>query len=162
MKKVIMLMVVLFTTVGAYAQFEKGKWYANASLTGLGLSHSKYEGTKFGFSMNGGAFVADNVAILLNFKGNYVEHGMDATTIGAQGRYYFASCGVYGGLGMSYKYLSGAGEKENLYCLTPELGYAFFLGKNITVEPTIYYDLSFKDISHYSELGFKIGFGFYF
>ena len=69
MKKVIMLMVVLFTTVGiAYAQFEKGKWYANASLTGLGLSHSKYEGTKFGFSMNGGAFVADNVAILLNFQ----------------------------------------------------------------------------------------------
>ena len=47
MKKVIMLMVVLFTTVGAYAQFEKGKWYANASLTGLGLSHSKYEGTQF-------------------------------------------------------------------------------------------------------------------
>ena len=118
MKKVIMLMVVLFTTVGAYAQFEKGKWYANASLTGLGLSHSKYEGTKFGFSMNGGAFVADNVAILLNFKGNYVEHGMDATTIGAQSRYYFASCGVYGGLGMSYKYLSGASEKENIYCRT--------------------------------------------
>lgn len=112
MKKVIMLMVVLFTTVGAYAQFEKGKWYANASLTGLGLSHSKYEGTKFGFSMNGGAFVADNVAILLNFKGNYVEHGMDATTVGAQGRYYFASCGVYGGLGMSYKYLSGPVKKK--------------------------------------------------
>ena len=47
-----------------------------------------------------------NVAVLLNFKGNYVEHGMDETSIGAQGRYYFSSCGIYGGLGMAYKHLS--------------------------------------------------------
>ena len=42
------------------------------------LSHSKNEGTNFGFALTGGAFVADNVAVLLNFKGNYVEqHGQD-------------------------------------------------------------------------------------
>lgn len=58
-------------------------------LTGLDLSHSKNEGTNFGFALTGGAFVADNVAVLLNFKGNYIEHGMDETSIGAQGRYYF-------------------------------------------------------------------------
>lgn len=162
MKKIAMLLVVLFTTMGAYAQFEKGTWYTNASVTGLGLSHSKYEGTKFGFNLNGGAFVADNFSVLLSFKGKYVENGIDETGIGAQGRYYFSSCGVYGGLGFSYKYLSGGGVKEHLYCMTPEVGYAFFLGKNITVEPAIYYDLSFKDISDYSELGFKIGLGFYF
>ena len=32
--------------------------------------------SNFGFALTGGAFVADNVAVLLNFKGNYVEHGM--------------------------------------------------------------------------------------
>ena len=73
-----------------------------------------------------------------------MEHGTDETSIGAQGRYYLSSCGVYGGLGMA------------------EVGYAFFLGRNLTVEPAVYYDLSFNHTSEYSKLGFKIGFGLYF
>lgn len=163
MKKILASLVLLVvTTLGAYAQFEKDVWYMNASLTGLDLSHSKHQGTNFGFSLSGGAFVADNVAVLLNFKGEYVEHGMDETSIGAQGRYYFSSCGVYGGLGMAYKHLSGEGFKKNLVCLTPEVGYAFFLGRNVTIEPAVYYDLSFSDTSEFSKLGFKIGFGIYF
>jgi hypothetical protein len=101
MKKILVsLMLLVMTALSAHAQFEKEVWYVNASLTGLDLSHSKNEGTNFGFALTGGAFVADNVAVLLNFKGNYVEHGMDETSIGAQGRYYFSSCGIYGGLRM--------------------------------------------------------------
>ena len=157
------LLLVLATTVSSNAQFEKNKWYVNASLTGLNLSHSKSEGTNFGFAMAGGAFVADNLAILLNFKGQYVEHGFDETSVGAQGRYYFASCGVYGGLGMTYKHLTSSGNfKKNLVCFTPEVGYAFFLGRNLTVEPAVYYDISLDETSEYSKLGFKIGFGLYF
>ena len=157
------LLLVLATTVSANAQFEKNKWYVNASLTGLNLSHSKSEGTNFGFAMAGGAFVADNLAILLNFKGQYVEHGFDETSVGAQGRYYFASCGVYGGLGMTYKPLAAGGNfKKDLECFTPELGYTFFLGRNLTIEPAVYYDISLDETSEYSKLGFKIGFGLYF
>lgn len=157
------LLLVLATTVSANAQFEKNKWYVNASLTGLNLSHSKSEGTNFGFAMAGGAFVADNLAILLNFKGQYVEHGFDETSVGAQGRYYFASCGVYGGLGMTYKHLTSSGNfKKNLVCFTPEVGYAFFLGRNLAIEPAVYYDISLDETSEYSKLGFKIGFGLYF
>ena len=157
------LLLVLATTVSANAQFEKNKWYVNASLTGLNLSHSKSEGTNFGFAMAGGAFVADNLAILLNFKGQYVEHGFDETSVGAQGRYYFASCGVYGGLGMTYKHLTSSGNfKKNVVCFTPEVGYAFFLGRNLTIEPAVYYDISLDETSEYSKLGFKIGFGLYF
>ena len=74
MKKFLVSLVMLVvTTLGAHAQFEKDVWYVNASLTGLDLSHSKYEGTNFGFTLGGGAFVADNFAVLLNFKGQYVE-----------------------------------------------------------------------------------------
>lgn len=76
--------------------------------------------------------------------------------------YYLSSCGVYGGLGMAYKHLSSGDYKKNLVCLTPEVGYAFFLGRNLTVEPAVYYDLSFNHTSEYSKLGFKIGFGLYF
>lgn len=82
MKKILVsLMLLVMTALSAHAQFEKEVWYVNASLTGLDLSHSKNEGTNFGFALTGGAFVADNVAVLLNFKGNYIEHGMDETSI---------------------------------------------------------------------------------
>ena len=65
MKKFLVSLVMLVvTTLGAHAQFEKDVWYVNASLTGLDLSHSKYEGTNFGFTLGGGAFVADNFAVL--------------------------------------------------------------------------------------------------
>ena len=52
--------------------------------------------------------------------------------------------------------------RKHLVCLTPEVGYAFFLGRNLTVEPAVYYDLSLDETSQYSKLGFKIGFGLYF
>lgn len=156
-------MLLVMTALSAHAQFEKDVWYVNASLTGLDLSHSKNEGTNFGFALTGGAFVADNVAVLLNFKGNYVEHGMDETSIGAQGRYYFSSCGIYGGLGMAYKHLSCVGfKKESGLFDTGSRICFFFLGRNVTIEPSVYYDLSFSDTSEFSKLGFKIGFGVYF
>ena len=89
MKKILVsLMLLVMTALSAHAQFEKDVWYVNASLTGLDLSHSKNEGTNFGFALTGGAFVADNVAVLLNFKGNYVEHGMDETSIGTHSQIY--------------------------------------------------------------------------
>ena len=154
---------VIFTFVAIYTVDHWGRrTLMLIGSTGLDLSHSKYEGTNFGFTLGGGAFVADNFAVLLNFKGQYVEHGTDETSIGAQGRYYLSSCGVYGGLGMAYKHLSSGDYKKNLVCLTPEVGYAFFLGRNLTVEPAVYYDLSFNHTSEYSKLGFKIGFGLYF
>lgn len=161
-KKIVFALLLLVSCLQANAQFEKGKWYLNTSLTGLDLSHSKYEGTNFGFSVGGGTFISDNLAILLNFKGEYVENGIDETSFGAAVRYYFSNCGVYCGAGCAYKHLADGGAREDLFCLTPEVGYAFFLNRTVTIEPAVYYDLSFKHTADYSKLGFKIGFGFYF
>lgn len=155
------LMLTVCFALSAHAQFEKSGWYLNASLTGLDLTHSDYEETKFGLALTGGAFVADDVAILVSFRGQYVENGLDETAVGAQGRYYFSSCGVYGALGLNYKHLSGGGYKKDLVCLTPEVGYAFFLGRNVALEPAIYYDLSLDD-SDFNKFGLKVGFGVYF
>lgn len=162
-KKFLLAFILLIGCFSAaHAQFERGKWYLNTSLTGLDLSHSKYEGTNFGFQVATGAFVLDNLSVLVNFKGEYVENGMDETSVGAGARYYLSNCGVYGGLGLAYKHLSNGVSRKDLVCLTPEIGYAFFLNGTITVEPAVYYDLSFSNCSEYSKLGFKIGFGFYF
>lgn len=47
------------------------------------------------------------------------------------------------------------------FALGAEAGYAFFLTRTVTIEPAVYYDLSFKD-SDWSKFGLKVGFGFYF
>lgn len=41
MKKLMWMVCLLVVSVTAQAQFEKGKWIVNPSVTGLGLSYSK-------------------------------------------------------------------------------------------------------------------------
>jgi hypothetical protein len=53
------------------------------------------------------------------------------------------------------------GVEEDDYAFGVEAGYAYFLSKTVTIEPAVYYDMSFKD-GDYSKIGLKIGFGFYF
>ena len=67
------------------------------------------------------------------------------------------------GIGMEYKtidYFDG-GDKH-ITCFTPEIGYAFFLNKTVTIEPVIYYNYSLTKPSDYSKFGVKVGLGFYF
>ena len=65
MKKLMWIVCLLVVSVTAQAQFEKGKWIVNPSVTGLGLSYSKSEKTQFGLQAQGGAFLVDNVALML-------------------------------------------------------------------------------------------------
>ena len=81
-RKFLLTFILLISCLNvAHAQFEEGIWYLNTSLTGLDLSHIKYEGTNFGFQVATGTFVLDNLSILVNFKGEYVENGMDETSV---------------------------------------------------------------------------------
>ena len=49
MKKLALLVCLLVATVAAKAQFEKGKWILNPSISGLGLSHiTETDKTSFG------------------------------------------------------------------------------------------------------------------
>ena len=65
--------------------------------------------------------------------------------------------GIYVDVGGKYAHTSGFDD------FRPEVnaGYAFFLNKNITVEPEAYYEHSFKD-SDYSGFGVRIGLSIYF
>ncbi len=42
-----------------------------------------------------------------------------------------------------------------------EVGYSYFVSKQVTIEPAIYYDQSFKKHTDYSTIGFKVGIGIY-
>ena len=69
------IVCLLVVSVTAQAQFEKGKWIVNPSVTGLGLSYSKSEKTQFGLQAQGGAFLVDNVAqtAVINRAGTNVK-----------------------------------------------------------------------------------------
>lgn len=161
MKKLIISFCVLLASLGAHAQFEKGKWIINPSITGLSLSHSNLEKTEFGIHSRVGAFVVDNVAVMVSLGAEWADLG-DFYTVGAGGRYYFDKIGIYAGCDiqlerMKIKY----SDSRTNVALTPEVGYAFFISRTVTIEPAVYYNLSLKD-SDYSKYGLKIGFGLYF
>lgn len=161
MKKLIFISCLLFAAMNAQAQFEQGTWFVNPSVTGLELSHSSFEDTTFGFEAHVGSFIIDNVAVLVNLGANWTEN-LDKYTLGVGGRYYFDKTGIYAGGGLKFNRMVPKGGKNiNDFALGLEAGYAFFLSKTVTLEPGIFYDLSFKD-SDYSKLGLKVGFGFYF
>jgi len=161
MKKLMFISCLLLASLGAQAQFEKGKWFVNPSLTGLELSHSSFEDFSFGFEAKGGAFLMDNVALMVNLGAEWTEN-IDWYTVGVGGRYYFNRNGIYlgGGLKMN-RLVPDFGSNINDFALGLEAGYAYFITKTVTIEPAIYYDLSFKD-SDYSKFVIKVGFGIYF
>lgn len=152
---------LLLTSIAAQAQFEKGKWVVNPAVTGFELSHSKFADTTFGLQGQGGAFVMDNVALMLTAGGLWTD-SYDIYTLGVGGRYYFNQSGVYTGAGLGLNKIDPDNIKsETFWSLNTEVGYAFFITKTITIEPAVFCNFSFKN-SDYTEYGLKVGFGIYF
>lgn len=161
MKKLLICAVLLLVSVASHAQFEQGKWVVTPSLTQLNVSYSGYEKTTVGFEAEGGLFIMDNIAVMLNAGANIRQGGDDKTFIGVGARYYFDKVGLYLGAKArfdQYDYLIGNKKDASV---GGEAGYSFFLTRNLTVEPAVYYNQSLTD-QHYSKIGVKLGFGFYF
>lgn len=161
MKKILFVVGLLILSLSAHAQFEKGHWIVNPSVSELGFSWNKHSKAKFGFGIEGGAFIVDNVALLVDGSASW-SSPIDEYRIGVGGRYYFDKTGIYLGAGLNaarFDYKIGSNVTD--FGLKVQVGYAFFVAKNVTIEPAVYYNQSFKD-SDYSKLGFKIGLGLYF
>lgn len=158
MKKILFILVLLTTALSAHAQFEKGKKYVGASFSGLGLSYSGNEKFRFGLDANAGYFVADCLLLHGNVSYNHTR-AIDDVSVGAGARYYFDQCGVFIGAGASYVHYT---PNNNDVQIPLEVGYAFFVNRFITIEPSVYYKMSLHDFSDNSTVGFKIGVGFYF
>ncbi len=160
MKKLIMLAVGLVMTVAANAQFEHGKYYVSGSLTGLNMSYSGADKFNLGIEAKGGYMVADNwMALAMAGYSHSGQDGVDDTfQAGVGGRYYIIENGLY--MGVNAKFVRG-NSSYNDFMPGIELGYAFFLGRSVTVEPAVYYDQSIKNHSDYSKVGLRIGVGIY-
>lgn len=158
-KKILMLSMAVIMTLGAHAQFQEGKAYLGASLTGLNLRYNGHDGFSLGLEAKAGYLAWDNVMLLglLSAEHNGSEAVADHIMVGAGGRYYITQNGLF--LGANCKFLH-ANHNYNDVMPGAEVGYAFFINRSVTIEPAIYYDHSFKD-SDYSTVGLKIGLGIY-
>jgi hypothetical protein len=161
MKRFAMLLAGMLVAVVGYAQFEKGKWYVGASVSGLDISYSGSEEFNIGLDAKGGYLLADDWMLLgqVGWQHSGLDGVSDNVMLGIGGRYYIIQNGLY--LGVNAK-LVHANRNYNDFMPGLEVGYAFFLNKTVTIEPSVYYDQSFKNHSDYSKIGFKIGIGVYF
>lgn len=159
MKKILVIIAVAVLPLVAHAQFEQGKIYAGAGLTSLNLSYSGQEELSLGLQGQGGYFMADNILIYGQAGWNHLGGAKsDAIELGAGGRYYILQNGIF--LGANVKYMHGNGGYNDVMPGV-EVGYAFFISRTVTIEPSVYYQQSFKDHSEYSKIGLRIGFGIY-
>ncbi|MDR2859620.1 MAG: autotransporter outer membrane beta-barrel domain-containing protein [Mediterranea sp.] len=165
MKKLLFVVCLLLTSLGAKAQFKKNSWVINPTITGLEYSYNDASKNHLGFSAHGGAFVMDNVALLLKLGSDWTNT-VDTYSLGVSGRYYSNRTGLYAGGGLYANLIRNGNNQlqshKNDLGLSTEAGYAFFLSRTVTIEPAVYYDYSFKDSSDFSKFGLKVGFGFYF
>lgn len=160
MKKILMTLVLALAMVqGASAQFEQGKKYVGASLTGLNLSFSDLKDLSLGVDANAGYFVERDIMLVGNVGLDFSNGDLNQLVVGAKGRYYIEQNGIFLAAGVRFRHLLSS---VNDVQVTPEVGYCYFLNHYITVEPSVYFDMSLTDFSHNSEFGFKCGIGIYF
>ncbi|MDO4165560.1 MAG: outer membrane beta-barrel protein [Bacteroides sp.] len=161
MKKLVLFVCLLVASVAAQAQFEKGKWIVNPSVTGLGLSHDTgTDRTSFGLNVNGGAFVLDNIALMVHGSVQWNDKGTttDIYSMGVGARYYFDTVGIYMGANANVDRYDWGEITDSKFSLGLEVGYAFFLSRTVTIEPAVYWNIN----GDRSKFGLNVGFGFYF
>ena len=159
MKKLVLVVLLTVAATSAFAQFEKGTKYVGASLTGLNLAINDRQHLSFGLDAKAGYFIKDYWMVEGTFGWHTSKTHLDRCQIGAKLRYAQVENGLYYACGL--KYLHERKSFNDLQ-LTPELGYCYYLNHYISVEPAIYYDMSFTNFSKKSEVGLKVGIGIYF
>lgn len=154
-----LFVAAMVVSISASAQFQEGKSYLGASLTGLDLHYNGQDGLNLGVQAKAGYFPWDNLMVLASFDAahNGSESVADHISVGVGGRYYITQNGLYLGAGVK---LLHANHNYNDLMPGVEVGYAFFINRSVTIEPAIYYDQSFKT-HNYSNIGLKVGLGIY-
>ena len=158
MKKILTLLVLFVMVISANAQFEKGKKYIGASVSGLGLSYSSNEEFRLGLDAEAGYFFTDCLLVKGNIGYDHTK-AIDDIRVGAGARYFFSQNGIFLGAGAEYNHFT---SNNNDVMIPVEVGYAYFINGHLTIEPSLYYKMSLHDFSGNSTVGFRVGLGFFF
>ena len=155
MKKILLFLLVSVMTLGANAQFEKGTHYVNASVSGFGIGFSNGNFNmgltgEYGYFVKQGWMLGGSVGVKYNGTGSF--------QLKPSFRYSFVENGLNLGCGVQFEH---AGKDANYIQLCPQVGYTFFLNKNISIEPALYADFALSDFKNGTSAGLKIGIGLY-
>ncbi len=156
-KKIALFITGLLMAVSANAQFEQGKVYVNANLSGFDFSHNGLMGSHFDIGAKGGYLISDNFSLLADINYTYYKDQFDKFNVGAGARYHISQNGLYLGAGVNLMVFEGTDVAPSV-----NVGYTFFLNKTVTIEPELYYRQSLVNHDDYSTVGFRIGIGIYF
>ncbi|MBQ8047484.1 MAG: outer membrane beta-barrel protein [Prevotella sp.] len=159
-RKIMMVAVALLMAMSASAQFEQDKIYVGGSLTGLDLSYSGIKEFNVGLQAEGGYFLADDFLVkgIVGYD-HSTAHSSSDLALGVGARYYIEQNGIF--LGLNAKYVHNSNYNLDDFRPGIEIGYAYFLSRTVTIEPSVYYDQSFKNHSDFSTFGLKVGLGIY-
>jgi len=163
MKKTIIMLLLAVVSMSAYAQFEKGTKYVNASLTGFGLDWHKAGGFHIGIAGAGGYFIADQWMLKGRLGWNH-QDGANEFTLGAGARYYLKNNGFFFGGGLRYGLCDVGKDADtfhNVY-IPLEGGYCFYLNDHVSIEPGVFVDICLNHFKDYTKFGLKLSFGYYF
>jgi len=178
MKKLLLLAAVaVFGLTGVNAQEEntdsssqtsKGKWLIEANTgnamlgnTGFYLSSTDGEST-YNIGLDGGYFIMDDLAIKagLGYGGSSVEDSASTFSYRLGAKYYVNSM-IPVTLDLTGASIEDA--NENPMWLGVGAGYAWFVGKNISIEPGLRYNLSLnEDFTDEGVFQFNVGFALHF
>ena len=158
MKRIYLVLIAVLVTVAAHAQFEAGKYYVGASLSGVGLSYNGSEKASFGLQGRAGYLIDDNLMATAQLEWDKKHSQPAYFKAGVGMRYYIVQNGIYLGAGVNYLHV---GDLYDDFLPSVHVGYAFFIGRCVTIEPEIYYNQSFKSHKDYSTIGFRLGVGLY-
>ena len=92
MKKIALIAVALVMSIAANAQFEEGKGYIGASLSGLDISNQTKE-FHLGLNARLGYMFQDNLMALGEIGLDHWDKSPDALVVGAGARYYIEQNG---------------------------------------------------------------------
>ena len=123
------------------------------------ISYSKNEKVGLNFGVNGGYMFEEAWMLIADIGFDYRHEDMRSLYAGMKCRYLIEQNGLF--LQAGAKYVHGAPNYNDLM-VTPELGYCFFLNRHLTIEPSLYTDISTNCFSEYTKVGVKIGLAWYF
>lgn len=170
MKKIVLAAIAVMTFGWANAQEQtvKGKWLIEAN-TGFGgdvntgnTSFQLYSTdgeTSWSLGAEGGYFVADNLAVKLGLGYNDFGHSTNAFSYKVGAKYYLLNKFP---LEASYTGASIKGSDQNPSYLGLQGGYAWFVSKNISIEPGLRYNISLNENYGKDALQLNVGFALHF
>ena len=95
MKRIYLVLIAVLVTVAAHAQFEAGKYYVGASLSGVGLSYNGSEKASFGLQGRAGYLFDDNLMATAQLEWDKKHDQPAYFKAGVGMRYYIVQNLVY-------------------------------------------------------------------